>query len=198
MDGWMEASPHSQYKTVQTDLSERTMRPARTAPLKLQAGECKGEGYVYVFYQLSDVGKDNFHLPLLLLLGSPHTRSPVHYKAKWQDCRVDDCLVCMASRKYSLNREKYWAKDLIPKPSRLEFGYCHKEVVVLTPMFTSLLPHFKKTAIALGTRSFLWCHTRHWKLFQVSDKVSVLPSKTATLFLCLYQTRCRFNQSITF
>lgn len=90
MDGWMEASPRCQYKTVQTDLSERTMRPARTAPLKLQAGECKGEGYVYVFYQLSDVGKDNFHLPLRLLLGSPHTRSPVHYKAKWQACRVDD------------------------------------------------------------------------------------------------------------
>lgn len=62
------------------------------------------------------------------------------------------CLVCMASRKYSLNREKSWAKDLSPKPSRLEFGYCHKEVVVLTP---SLLPHLKKTAVALGTQSFL-------------------------------------------
>lgn len=83
-------------------------------------------------------------------------------------------------------------------PSRLEFGYCHKEVVVLTPMFTSLLPHFKKTAIALGTQSFFWCHTGHRKLFHLSDEVSVLLSKTGTLFLCLYQTRYRFNRSISF
>lgn len=77
-------------------------------------------------------------------------------------------------------------------PSRLGFGYCHKEVVVLTPMFTSLLPLFKKTAIALYSNSELFVMS-HW-----AQKTFGFPRQEPCFFAFIKQDASSTKVSVFF